>query len=44
MRYSLNSSKGVYIGAYTGTTIEAIGGDIRSLDYSSFGLHQVQVG
>ena len=36
MSYSLNSLKGGYIGDYIGTTMRAIKGNTRSLDYSSY--------
>ena len=36
MSSSLNSLKGVYRGVYRGTTIGAIKGDTRSLDYGSY--------
>ena len=36
MSYSLNSLKGVIKGTIQGTTIGAIKGDTRSLDYSSY--------
>ena len=41
MSYSLNSLRGSYIGFYIWTTLGAMKGDTRSLDYDSYLLLKI---